>query len=348
MAVWDGTKYHVTPDGANDLLLDEGAADGFFEKTSIDVGSLAVWSFDCRFRIEQDGAGRDREAWVRLYIATSEDDITYTSYMPFKPFTRYFRYYNVKIKFWSHPNTAYRPKVTAFEPIVKRAAGKSRQETVKSILAAAPGNPALGDRHLITAGGDANKIITCVDSDTPTWQKDPLISGMHVWDEATEENVIYSTKQEYPYCLRGFKPLGYDKDIACNGALTTIVSVTTAAGDFVEDEDGFFVEIVFYTGAPPAVGDQCIIQINDSVGGWTTVWTAPVFGPGIYPNCKVFIRKCATANTACIASDCATQIGTRTAGLAANWWNNFTGIRVRCMGDAGAKGSAYIWYLRQP
>ena len=351
MAVWSGTKFRVTPDGSNDLMLDEGAGFGYFISDDFTISTdLGYHVIHCRFQVAQDNGGNPDISRIKIYIATSEDDITYTEWLDFwpNPVTAYCKYYRYKITFEAHLNTTYLPKVTAFETIAKPLQSQSRQESINAIMATAPAAPDLGAGYLITTGADADKIHRCVDSDTPTYQKIPMDEGMDVWDRGTKQRIIFSnSKQQKPYCLEGRRPLGYVQEVGINNAvLQTVLEATWAGGTFKEGDE-FFVKLATYTGTNVSgFADSAAIQIDDGTGGgYTTVWQAGPEGHSAKPLYLVHITRGALANTEAIARDNATApaSASTTAGLGAAWLTTCTGIKVLARGDSGSKANAEIY-----
>jgi len=352
MAVWSGTKYFVTPDGSNDLMLDEGAGFGYFISDDFTISTaLGYHVIHCRLQVAQDGGGNPDISKIKIYIATSEDDATYTDWIDFwpNPVTAYCKYYRYKITFESHLNTVNLPKITACETIAKPLQSQSRQESINAIMATAPAAPDLGAGYLVTTGADADKIHRCIDSDTPTYQKIPMDEGMDVWDRGTKQRVIYSnSKQGKPYCLQGLKPIATDIRIACAGAMTTIITKSFTAGDYDEAIDKFYINIAMYTGDAGATQDRIYIDFYDpGLGAWNNIYDsgAGTFGPAVYVELTVKIVACPTVNTASLAQPSVGALQ-RTAGLPADWIGTGSGIRVRAQGDANAKASATMFVMR--
>jgi len=352
MAVWDGTKYLVTPDGSNNLLLDQGAGYGSYITAKQDVGALKIYSVGLRYEVATEGAGNER-APIEIYITTSEDDATYTDYKRFyDTFTGYFRYFYIKFEFFSQPNAANRPKLTAFEPIVKLFKSTERLPSVSSIESAVPGAASLGDRFLITAGAHADEIAECVDSDTPSYDYTPLINGQHIYDRATHQNIIFTTKQELPYCLQGVKPVAYAVEInIANAAYQTVVSTTWAAGDYNHDKDQFFIEIKAFGGGAPAIAVPtpmvCVDIYDDVAAAWVTILTGPLVNNKWL--LKVMVDRAADSATDIWAALSTSATPTVTAGapFPASLISRASGLRVLGKGDTGSKAQASIYVFRQ-
>jgi hypothetical protein len=331
--------------------MDANVDKATYEETSKDAGSLDYYVVNIEFNWEVTTAISFNTTSVKLYIATSEDDITYTEYEEYEPFERYFQYYNLLVVAEQDPEEGQRPKLTRLELHAAPSAASQMMPAVENTSTTPPATPTAGELYYIDgngAGGWAghnDTFVYIVDSTTPTYQYIPPREGQRFWDKTNNYTRIYDgSKMDNPYCLQGRRPMGIDEMIDIStGGLVTVVSVTTVAGDFDDSVDEFFIKAIIYTGTqPPAAGDQCIIQINDSVAGWTTVWTGAVLGPGVYGIFRVTLIKCPTANTACLAIDTSGP-ATRTAGLAANWMENMTEIRVQMQGDANSRGTAAIY-----
>lgn len=346
MAVWSGTSYFVSPDGSNNLILTEGAGFGSFLSDVITIPTaLGVYTIQCRFTGAQDGGGYSRST-IKILIATSEDDATYTDWLPFwpDPVTAYCKYYKFKITMEADLASATLPKITAFEHIAKPFRSNSRQENVAAIMATAPAAPDIGKRYLITTGADADTIQECVDSDTPSYQSTPLQEGQDTWDEGSKQRVIYSdSKQQKPYCLQGRRPLGSVEEVAVvNVAPQTVLEVTWTAGEFA-DSDEFFVKLYLYTGTNVSgFADLAAIQIDDGTG-YTTVWQAGPAGFAQKVLYRVHIMR-GLANTECVSIEHATAPASASIqALAATWTSACVGIKVLANGDAGAKANCQIY-----
>lgn len=361
MAAFPGTKTNCTVDGSNDLQFDAGSGWGEYIDSSRDAGTLDWRILEARFAWTQ-GGGPDGITNVEVHVSLSEDGAAWDDYIPWQPLTDYFRYYKFKITAQWDPSSDYPPKVTAFQAVsTKATSAPSQQPVIDSATLTPPAAPALRARYLIDgtgAGGWAGKdglIAECIDADGPTWAYTTPDDGMTVYDQTADLIVMRENGSlGRPYCLQGRKPLGYAVEVACNGSITVIKEVTFAGGTYNTDKDEFFIKVHLWTGTPSVVNDQIDIDIDDGVGGgYVNVFTIV---PGAGVNQDIFAKfhiVRGLANTACIVHHAivstapTTATGVTNTTLGADWLTTAIKIRVRAMGDAGAKACAWLYVDRQ-